>query len=526
MSSENNKSSLNIQEIIMLHQRAMDLIDLEPNEAAKITRKILSYGPNFYIAYPASGLLIDIGNILCNEVMVQEGITLIENNLDGICSKATLAPTTYYNLANGYFCLFNLKRMKDPNYGFFIETEMELARKFFRKALDQEIEDHQLLSQIYVNLGNCYDQVGRAVEAQDCYALALKYNPNHGMALGNKGQGLYFYAALSDEHQGTILKEAYTLLVNAVEKGVTKEAAATFLSYIHLIETRVKDKRFFIDDFDSFPGCRIEAENNFDEYLTKFCLDNKLFLNVCNFCQRCDAAIGDTAIITKMIAEPNDFSFLLLSSYLNHIKQEYAAARFLLVLSQYKGMNLDFVDRNVKLINSHDNTRQNIYIQLLKEAFQSFYNLLDKIACFINDYLRLGIPSTSVDFRKIWYLDAGKKIVREPIKTTRNPALNALFNLHLDLERGEYITLRYSRNALTHRFLNVKAELEKEDAENMLEGTLIKRAIQLATIVRSAIIYVLFLIYTTENVREANLKGNMLPLKVDELPKALRKRLQ
>ena len=94
-----------------------------------------------------------------------------------------------------------------------------------------------------------------------------------------------------------------------------------------------------------------------------------------------------------------------------------------------------------------------------------------------------------------------------------------------DLENGDYVTLRCSRNALTHRFLNVKANLKKQDEENMLEETLLDKTTELAKIVRSAIIYVLFLIYSSENLKERHLKGKAMPLEVHKLPDSLRKRL-
>lgn len=435
-----NKSYMN--EIYDLHYHADSLIDSNPVDALKIARKIQSYGSNYFIAYTVSGLFIDIGARLNDEELIKEGITLIQKYLTELTSKQEIAPIAYYNLANGFYCLFGLKRGKNPSYGYFEDTEINQAKEFFRKALEQRIDKPQFESQIYVNLGNCYDEVGRAVEAQDCYTEALKLNPEHGMALGNKGQGLFFYAALSGEHQGTILKEAYTLLSQAIKREITQDAHTTFVDYMRRIELQVKDKQFFDQSFDDYPGYKIQAESELDKFLTGFCLERKLYLNICNFCQRCDAAIGDTAIIRKMIAKPNDYSFLVLSSYLNHIKQEYITARFLLVLSQYKGMNLDFVDKNVKLLNSLDYTRHNVYIQLIKEAFQSFYNLLDKIACFINDYLKLGVGKNNVNFRRIWYSDWEKRAVRESIKNKRNPALNALFDIHRDLENGAYVTLR------------------------------------------------------------------------------------
>jgi hypothetical protein len=45
-----------------------------------------------------------------------------------------------------------------------------------------------------VNAGNCLDNIDRNIEALDYYEQALKYEPNHGMAIGNKGVGLFSYA--------------------------------------------------------------------------------------------------------------------------------------------------------------------------------------------------------------------------------------------------------------------------------------------------------------------------------------------
>lgn len=59
----------------------------------------------------------------------------------------------------------------------------------------------------------------------------------------------------------------------------------------------------------------------------------------------------------------------------------------------------------------------------------------------------------------------------------------------------------------------------------MLEETLLEKTTELAKIVRSAIIYMLFFIYWSENVKEKDLKGKVLPLEVNELPDNLRKRL-
>jgi len=71
----------------------------------------------------------------------------------------------------------------------------------------------------------------------------------------------------------------------------------------------------------------------------------------------------------------------------------------------------------------------------------------------------------------------------------------------------------------------VRVKLEKEDEENMTEKTLFVKTAELAKIVRSAIIYSLFFIYLSENVKEKNAKGVMLPLFMNELPDSLRRRV-
>jgi hypothetical protein len=97
------------------------------------------------------------------------------------------------------------------------------------------------------------------------------------------------------------------------------------------------------------------------------------------------------------------------------------AARFLLILSRYEKLNLDFVDKRVTIINTLDYSIHNIYVQLVKTAFKTFYDILDKIAFFINDYLKLGISDREIDFTKVWYSD-NKRTVRTKIVDSNNVA--------------------------------------------------------------------------------------------------------
>ena len=515
---------MDVDQLNELRQQAVQKMDAGDFEGAlNLAYKIRSLGPHYVVSYTVSGLLIDIGAALGDEKITKEGVKLLQKDLEVIVCHERYAPTAYYNLANGYYALFSFKMMRDPYVACFKETELDQAKVYYRKALKYNLQDAMFASQILVNLGNCFDHLGRVIDALECYEESLKWKPDHGMALGNKGLALLHYAVLAGEHQGTFLVEAYSLLSQASKLRVPPEAVSTFSKFLEDIREGFPDKQV-LDKPPKYPGYRIKARSKFEGFLIEFCLKNRLYLNICNFCQKCDAAIGDTAVIKEMVV-PTDKGdrYLHLSAYLNQIKQDYVTARFLLILSRYKGLNLNFVDKHVKIIDTLDYSMHNIYIQLIKVTFKNFYDILDKIACFINDYLELEILETDVNFRRVWY-PKKTKTIRKKIEDTKSLSLNALFDIYRDFENGPYKKLRNTRNALTHRFVNIRMFQKLEDDENMTEDTLVRRTLELARIVRSAIIYLLYFVYVEEKKKGAKLKGILAPMFAQELPDYLKSR--
>jgi tetratricopeptide (TPR) repeat protein len=485
-------------------------------EAYRLAMKMKKLGEDPLISYYMGGILFDIGWILRDEEIVKEAVENLEKDMKELVKRKDIAPSVYYSLANGYSSLYNFKFLKDRTTCYLSPSELYKVREFLLKAIELKPKGKKFLSQIWTNLGNCFDYLGRVVDALECYEMALKYKPDHGMAMGNKGIALFNYADVNGSHQETFLYEAYSLISDAIRLGVDPGTANYFQNYLNSL------KKFFagseiLETRISFPGCKAESTEKFEKFLINFCLKNKLYLNMCNACQKCDEAIGDTVGIKSMIVSLKSLNgklepFYMLANHLNHIKQDYVTARFLLVQSQYKELNLDFVDRKVKLTDTLDYSLHNIRIQLIKTSFRAFYDVLDKASIFINNYLELGIPVDKVYFRTVWFSDYNKKRekIHEKMKEMKNFALNAIYDIFQEFENGRYNRLRKTRNALTHRFVNIRIMQDNEDEENMSEDTLFEQTVELARIVRNMIIYLMNLVYLEEKAKEEKI-GHKLP---------------
>jgi hypothetical protein len=475
-------------------RKHMDTGDFEG--AKNVVQKLLSLGQDYVALFMASGLMIDIGSAVEDEQMIEEGIILLKKNFKTIFKDNNYAPKAYYNLANGYYCLFQFKLKNDPYSTLFRDTELDIAKIYFRKALEYDVQDSFFTSEILVNLGNCFDERGRVIDALECYEQAIQLKPDHGMALGNKAIALAYYARIAGKYQKTFLIDAHSLLVEALRSEIPSESIEKFSIELERIQRILSDED--LKSTAKYPGYSVETENEAERSLIEFCIKYKLYLNICNFCQKCNAAIGDTITLGPMILPLKDNTYLRLSSYLNQIKQDYTTARFLLFLSTTNKVDLEFADKHVMIVDTLDQSIHNINVQLLKTSFKMLYDVLDKIAYFFNDYLQLGISETKVDFRRVWYSNSKKVNISQKVMDSKNLSLNAMFDIYRDFEEGPYIELREIRHASTHRFLNIRQSQQAENTENMTKETLVERTLHLARIVRNTIIYLIYFVDSQE----------------------------
>lgn len=116
--------------------------------------------------------------------------------------------------------------------------------------------------------------------------------------------------------------------------------------------------------------------------------------------------------------------------------------------------------------------------------------------------------NTKILFRRIWYKDVRRKDkgIRSGIQDTHNHSLNALFDLHRDLDTGICNYLTRTRNRLTHRFINIRMFRKVENDESMDEDSLVDRTLELAKLVRNAILYLLHFVYIEESKKEKEAK--------------------
>ncbi|WP_048190769.1 LA2681 family HEPN domain-containing protein [Methanobacterium sp. SMA-27] len=495
-----------IIEIEEMQSLAIEKINVgEYKNALKIAREIKkNFEPHYHVSQVVGSILISVGRNLNKENLTREGIDLIKPDLENIVKNQKDPSGVYYNIANGYYDLFLFKWDKKPYYNRFKHTGLDEAKINFRLSLEYNSKKPDT----FVNLGNCYDHLGRTIDALECYEKALDLKPDYAMALGNKGIALCKYSFLLGKKYKTLLIDAHYFISKALEIGVSSKSKNSFTIWLKCIEKHFDDKKLSKKS-PNFPGYKIEAKSDLSQHLKEQTMENQLYLNVCSFCQKCDASIGDTINIERMrIKIDEDYSidndpYLRLSSHLNHIKEDYISARFLLILSGYNDLDLNFVYEDARFIETLDYSLHNMDLQLLRLSFRNFYDILDKIAFFINDHLNLEIEDTRINFMKIWYstwnYSPKKREINEKIIETQSDGLNALFDIHWDFEEnGSYYNLRKTRNALTHRYVNIKMFCIEESDVEMTPETFLKRTLELAGIVRNAIFYLMYFVNEME----------------------------
>jgi len=462
------------------------------------------------------GLLVDIGHGLKDQSLVQRGLSAGEQNLhDRRYEKHR--NDILYNLANGYSVLYELSERDDGLEAIPQSENLQKAKKYFREVLSTLDNIRPALKkQLLVNYGNCLDALGRCVEALYAYADALKIDKNFSMAIGNKAKALRFFADISGQYRVAIYIEAYQAIQSIINNQDLIEIGGIdskekFESELKCIEKQFKDKKDLTKEL-SHSKYETGKLSDFEKFYLDFCTKERLFLNFHVHDEYCEAAIADPIFISLITKVGDNKTFYNFAKYINQIKEDYAVARLLLIQSQYKQKDFDNISRRTDFVNTLDYSQFNLYTGLLKSAFSEAYSILDKIAVFINDYYKLGLPEDRIYFTSVWQKN-GK--IRNEILNSKNISLYALYDIYQDFKSNHYGKIKQIRDAITHRLLVIFDSMltnwdKKDDKHNIGYNTMLDKTVELLRLTKSAIIYLINFVNMEENRKRT--PGAIIPI--------------
>lgn len=374
----------------------------------------------------------------------------------------------HYNLGNAWYILaISEYEENNRNYNPELLEKFESAKKCFGRALDLD-EKHP---QIWINLGNVLDYLGRYLEALECYDRAILLNPRHYNAWGNRGIACRRLAlkcqdkctAKSLYKNGTIyLGIELSLFPDFQIDKKTKEKVHDLLSkhkisidLEHYLKDFLPKKRFLLDQKFNF----LKIGNDFEAFYTEFCEQNQLFLNLLFDCKD-HKCINKDLINIKFHTSINDKTraYEILTRW-NSLIDNYKTARFYLALAQFKHRDFDFL--NKPRYDSDYSVNYLTNVEILKNSFLIAMNIFDKIAFFLNEYENLDIDDSKVKFWGSNSIFTVKKSLI--IDNTWQIDLMALEGIKRELDAGDFKRLLNVRHYLVHRHFVLHDPIFKTD---------------------------------------------------------------
>ncbi len=450
----------------------------------------------------------------------------------------------FYFVSNIWASIYSINHQNQPTAWNWEQPEAEMQIIYLRRAIREEAfnKAHKARRcQIYTNLANILNNVGRSVEAIETWSKATSLIATFGMAQGNLGKGLGFYAHTiydrNNLHGSMILfKTALFTLRDAIKlKDVYPYALEDFRESLQRLEAINEQLRFEHNHSlipDSFGDSKLESEYR------KWVLWNRLFINFINDVDLETAqAAEDKAVLPGLIRPISERSSHF-EGLFNQMKQEFVSARFL-YFEAISAENVHFSDKSVVLYDTLDYPSYSLAVEKIKITFRLTYSILDKMAFFLNEYLSLGIKQRAVNFRSFWYEKQDRKRgLRGDFVNRDNWALRGLFWLSKDLfeEQEAFkdalepdaMQLAEIRNHLEHKYLKVHeygipdGPFNQEDtlAYSIDRSDLAQKTLHLMKLARSALIYLILATTIEERRKESKNNGSTgtieIPLVDDE----------
>ena len=452
------------------------LCSIDPRQAIAIVRQLEADGLDdpFFIDNKLA-LLIDAGSELRDSALIEEGVALLETQMkEQEANGEGFSPNQWFNMGNGHYAAENARRGRKGYVYAPTETPMTRAKECYRAALaamarfdsgsvDEEEPSLRLQTELLINYGNSLNELGRTLEAIDLYEEALELDAQHPMAWARLGDTLWGFAQFARDPQ--LVRDA----VNAYGEALADDRLERY-GYGH------------VRPFTSRQQAKAEKQlanfgTHFHEHLkpqvllpyhqefVSFCSERRLFLNFS--LRRTPSPHPYEDKFRFSVTTPVDDSerFPRLVHALNELTERFAIARLLLFEAHQSPYDTTFYDTITRYIDLNDASIYGVRAAKLKLAFESAYNILDKIALFLNDYLKLGLDKRNVYFTTIW--DEKSKFpatkLRPQLLDGQNNFVFALYDLACDFgknargEEGEWAHFKSTRHLLMHQYLVLHA---------------------------------------------------------------------
>lgn len=359
------------------------------------------------------------------------------------------------------------------------------------------------------NNANTLEKYGRNYEALYAYEKILKFNPNFGMALGNKAMAIEYYIKLAPQQSLVLLNQSYLLFKKALEDKSLEEIGGPdvrlfFEEKLNIIGNYFKEIGFTPKN-KKVPKGATKYEH--------FILDHNLYLNYDFGFYYDKESLKDSffpSLTESLISKKSKKSSMSEKSYFcfqvfNQVMEDFVTSRYLFY--QATSNNFKEINKCTNYIYTFDYTMHSLSFGMLKSVFSCLYNCLDKSAHLIKYYF--CSDEIDVDKLNIYFEWFTSKEFEKIIIENDNYQLLALYSLALDFKtNGQYHDLQTVRNRITHSFLNVSVGFipsTSDDCFELSEEMLIEKINLLFVIVKSAIIY------TNIAIRSCKKENNSLP---------------
>lgn len=471
-----------------------------------------------------AAIFIDAGFELEKSGTIRKGVEFLEgllSNPEELKAKKFLAET-FYNLANGYSSIFQLREKRRSLVKPANDTDLRRAKKYFREAIRTlSTENKAKLTELNINYANCLSQFGRKIEAVAIYKEALEIEPFHPMALGNLGLELSYLGYVLPSFNEDYFISSGEYLYHAVE--VEQTSSQLHDSAKLAFEQRLGVVRKTIAGFGELKESSISFSSRLFRSLNRkflnFCADKNLFLN---------AWVGDFEAVQAIIDSIN-FGPITMSvrdqktvpemlRILNDAKETYTTARYLFFCSQRKSRVVTDISKLTTYFQSEEQELNSLHMGLCKSAYLRAFDVLDKVARIVNVYFGIGKRRGSFWEVFVQKHSAGESklkssVARPEVVNLDNAGLYALADLCIDYfesERTDFKKIDERRNLLTHDHLVVEDNhgINSNREKTISEEELFEQTEKVLLLAKNSLLYLIMAVSISEQKKD---KSKALP---------------